>query len=167
MIEDNFFRFWYRFVPQNMSSISAGRFEKSYEKVVKSKLHDYMGLVFEKMCKEYLLNYTDDLPFELSDIGQWWGTDAKTKKEVQIDIVAVPVQDPNKRVTDYVIGSCKFKNEKIGMNELKLMEEYAEVFGKGRSYHYIIFSLGGFTEELIKASKGNGIRLITLTDMYS
>lgn len=166
MIEDNFFRFWYRFVPQNMSSISAGRFEKLYEKVVKANLHDYMGLVFEKMCKEYLLNYADDLPFELSDIGQWWGPDAKTKKEVQIDIVAVPVQEPNKPVTDYMIASCKFKNEKIGLSELKLIEEYAEVFGKGRNYHYIIFSLGGFTDELIKVSKNDGVKLIMLADMY-
>lgn len=166
MIEDNFFRFWYRFVPQNMSSISAGKFEKSYEKVVKSKLHDYMGLVFEKMCKEYLMNYADDLPFELSDIGQWWGTDAKTRKEIQIDIVAVPIKEPNKRVTDYIIGSCKFKNEKIGINELKLMEEYAEVFGKGRNYHYIIFSLGGFTDELKKVSENDEVKLISLEDMY-
>lgn len=166
MIEDNFFRFWYRFVPQNMSSISAGRFEKLYEKAVKSKLHDYMGLVFEKMCKEYLLHYADDLPFELSDIGQWWGTDAKTKKEVQIDVVAVPVQEPNKCVTDYIIGSCKFKNEKIGVNELKRMEEYAEVFGKGENYHYMIFSLGGFTDELINASHNGDVKLISLADMY-
>ena len=149
-----------------MSLISSGRFEKSYEKTVKSKLHDYMGLVFEKMCKEYLLNYADDLPFELSDIGQWWGTDAKTKKEVQIDIVAVPIQEPNKRITDYIIGSCKFKNEKIGINELKLMKEYAEVFGKGRKYYYMIFSLGGFTDELINASNNNEVKLISLSDMY-
>ena len=167
MIEDNFFRFWYRFVPQNISSISAGRFEKSYEKAVKSKLHDYMGLVFEKMCKEYLLNYAEDLPFELSDIGQWWGTDAKTKKEVQIDIVAVPVQEPNKPVTDYIIGSCKFKNEKVGINEFKLMEEYAKVFGKGRNYYFMIFSLGGFTDELIKASNSDDVKLISLVDMYN
>ena len=166
MIEDNFFRFFYRFVPQNMSLISSGRFEKSYEKTVKSKLHDYMGLVFEKMCKEYLLNYADDLPFELSDIGQWWGTDAKTKKEVQIDIVAVPIQEPNKRITDYIIGSCKFKNEKIGINELKLLKEYAEVFGKGSKYYYMIFSLAGFTDELINASNNNEVKLISLSDMY-
>lgn len=166
-IEDNFFRFWYRFVPQNMSSISAGRFEKSYEKTVKSKLHDYMGLVFEKMCKEYLLNYAADLPFELSDIGQWWGTDAKTKKEVQIDIVAAPIQEPNKSVTEYIIGSCKFKNEKIGMNEFRLLEEYAKAFGRGRKYYYMIFSLKGFTDELIKASANGDVKLISLTDLYN
>ena len=34
-IGDNFFRFWYRFVPQNISSISAGRIERIYDSVIK------------------------------------------------------------------------------------------------------------------------------------
>lgn len=166
MIEDNFFRFWYRFVPQNMSSISAGRFGRAYSKVVKAKLHDYMGLIFEKMCREYLMYYAEDLPFDLANVGQWWGTDAAAKKEIQIDIVGVPVQELNKKITEYLIGSCKFKNEKIGMDELHLIEHYADVFGKGRSYFYMIFSLGGFTQELIDYAKENPVKLVSLEDMY-
>ena len=34
-IDDNFFRFWYRFVPRNMSVISAGRMRLVYEQAVK------------------------------------------------------------------------------------------------------------------------------------
>jgi hypothetical protein len=166
MIEDNFFRFWYRFVPQNISAITSGRFEHSYNKVVKSRLHDYMGLIFEKMCKEYLMYYGENLPFELADVGQWWGNDSSTKKEIQIDIVGVPIQEPNKKITEYLIGSCKFKNEKIGLDELRLLEHYADVFGKGSSYYFVLFSLGGFTQELTEYAKENGVKLITLTDMY-
>ena len=33
-IEDNFFRFWYRFVPQNFSAIASGRLPGIYERVV-------------------------------------------------------------------------------------------------------------------------------------
>jgi hypothetical protein len=166
MIEDNFFRFWYRFVPQNMSSITAGRFERSYKRVVKAKMHDYMGLIFEKMCKEYLMYYAEDLPFDLAAVGQWWGNDAATRKEIQIDIVGVPVQEPNQKITEYLIGSCKFKNEKIGMDELQLIEHYADVFGKGRTYHYIMFSLSGFTSELVEYAKNNNVKLIEMADMY-
>ena len=165
-IEDNFFRFWYRFVPQNLSMISAGRFSRNYDRLVKSRMHDYMGLVFEKMCKEYLLRYATDLPFDLADVGQWWGTDPMEKKQIQIDIVGVPVQEPNTRISEYLIGSCKFKNEKIGLDELKLIEHYAEVFGKGKKYYYILFSLGGFTDELKDAAEDREIRLVTLRDMY-
>lgn len=166
MIEDNFFRFWYRFVPQNMSSISAGRFAQSYDKAVKARLHDYMGLIFEKMCREYLMYYADDLPFELANVGQWWGADPKEKKEIQIDIVGVPVQEPNKKITEYLIGSCKFRNEKIGMDELRLMEHYADVFGKGQSYFYMLFSLSGFTQELTEYAENNPVKLVSLADMY-
>jgi hypothetical protein len=166
MIEDNFFRFWYRFVPQNMSSISSGRFEHSFNRVVKARMHDYMGLIFEKMCKEYLMYYAENLPFDLAEVGQWWGNDSSAKKEIQIDLVGVPVQEPNQKVTEYLIGSCKFKNEKIGMDELRLLEHYAGVFGKGKSYYFVIFSLGGFAPELIKYAKNNKVKLITLADMY-
>ena len=83
-----------------------------------------MGLVFEQMCREYLLRYAEDLPIILSDVGQWWGTDAKEKKEVQIDIVGTPVEGK-----EYIIGSCKYRNEAIGVDELELLKHYATVFG--------------------------------------
>lgn len=166
MIEDNFFHFWYHFVPENMSLISSGRFARSYDRVVKAKLHEYMGQIFEKMCKEYLMFYAEDLPFELANVGQWWGTDAKLKKEIQIDIVGVPVQEPNRKISEYLIGSCKFRNEKIGMDELHLIEHYADVFGKGNSYYYMIFSLGGFTKELEDYAHSNPVRLVSLSEMY-
>ena len=67
-IDDNFFRFWYRFVPGNMSAISAGRMEQIYDRAVRKYLSDYMGLVFEKMCREYLLRYAQDLPILLGEV---------------------------------------------------------------------------------------------------
>mgnify|MGYP003298643690 CR=1 FL=1 len=57
------------------------------------------------LCKNF--------PIILSDIGQWCGTDAKVKKEVQIDIVGAPVEGK-----EYIIGSCKYRNEAIGVDEL-------------------------------------------------
>ena len=51
LLADNFFRFWYRFVPANMSAIDSGRIAKIYPRAVKQHLPDYMGLIFEKMCQ--------------------------------------------------------------------------------------------------------------------
>ena len=120
-----------------------------------------MGLAFEEMCKEYLLYYADNLPIELSDIGQWWGTDSATRKEVQIDIVGSQTES-----SEYLIGSCKYRNEKIGTDELDLLRHYANVFGKGSRYHYYIFSLGGFTEPLLECGKRGEVTLLTLDDLY-
>ena len=160
-IDDNFFRFWYRFVPRNMSVISAGRMRLIYEQAVKRFYPDYMGLVFEKMCQEYLLRYAKDLPILLSNVGQWWGTDSKTRKEVQIDIVGVPV-DGN----EYLIGSCKYRNEKIGIEELELLRRYAAVFRQNGIFHYYIFSKGGFTQALLEAEMQGEVTLLTLEDLY-
>lgn len=160
-IDDNFFRFWYRFVPRNMSVISAGRMNHVYEQAVKKYYPDYMGLVFEKMCQEYLSRYAKDLPILLSTVGQWWGTDSKTRKEVQIDIVGTPVEG-----NEYLIGSCKYRNEKIGMDELELIQKYASVFRKDGLFHYFIFSKGGFTPALLEAGEKGEVTLVTLDDLY-
>lgn len=160
-IADNFFRFWYRFVPQNIIAIQSGRINSTYEKTVKKYFSDYMGLVFEQMCRDYLLYYAQELPINLSDIGQWWGTDPKEKKEVQIDIVGTPVEGD-----EYIIGSCKYRNESIGVDELRLLQHYAEVFGQGRKYHYFIFSKGGFTEGLHELAEKGEVTLYTLEDIY-
>lgn len=161
LLSDNFFRFWYRFVPANASAIDSGRIGKNYVHAIKQNLPDYMGLIFEKMCQDYLLYYDDNLPIELSEIGQWWGTDPKKKKQIQIDIVGASVEGK-----EYIIGSCKYKNEKIGMDELELIKEYSSVFGKGIKYHYYIFSKGGFTDSLINAQERGEVRLVSLEDMY-
>ena len=160
-IADPFFRFWYRFVPNNMTPIVSGRMEKIYNKAVQVHLNDYMGLIFEKMCSDYLLYYVDEIGFQLIDIGQWWGTDAVEKKQVQIDLVG-----STDKKNEYLIGSCKFRNEAIGVDELELLKKYAIVFGKGKVYHYYIFSKGGFTEGLKEVAARGEVTLISLDDMY-
>lgn len=67
---------------------------------------------------------------------------------------------------DYIIGSCKYRNEKIDVDELDLIRDYASVFGKGNNYHYYIFPKGGFTEGLLQAQERGEVRLITLEDLY-
>ena len=160
-IADPFFRFWYRFIPNNLTLIASGRIDKVYDQAVRANMNDYMGLIFVKMCSDYLLYYAEDQDFKLVDIGQWWGTDLTEKKQVQIDLVG---STDNKN--EYLIGSCKFRNEAIGVDELELLKKYADVFGKGKIYHYYIFSKGGFTEGLKALGDKGEVKLITLEDMY-
>ena len=50
----------------------------------------YMGIVFERVCREYLLwkNSTGELPVLFTSVGRWWGTDPATRRQVEIDLVA-------------------------------------------------------------------------------
>ncbi len=160
-IGDLFFRFWYRFVPGNMSLISTGRIRQVYGQTLRRFYPDYMGLVFEKMCRDYLLRYAENLPFPLREVGQWWGTDGRTRKEIQIDLVGTSV-DGNA----YLIGSCKYRNEKIGTDELELLLDYASVFRKNGRFAYYIFSRGGFTDALLRLEQEGLVTLLTLEDIY-
>ena len=161
LLADNFFRFWYRFVPSNISAIDSGRIKQNYTRAVKQFFPDYMGLIFEKMCQDYLLYYANELPIYLNKLGQWWGTDKNKKKQVQIDIVGTPAEG-----NEYIICSCKYRNEKIDVNELELLKEYASVFGRGTKYYYYIFSKSGFTEALIHKTINEEVTLISLDEMY-
>ena len=161
-LSDFFFRFWYRFVPKNTGAIESGRIKEIYQSAVKQHLSDYMGLVFEKMCRDYLIYYAQNLPIPLSLAGQWWGTDPKEKKEIQIDIVGVLAEG-----TEYIIGSCKYRNEKTGADELIRLKENAAVFGKGSRYYFYIFSKSGFTEGLLEAAAHEDVTLLTLDDIYN
>ena len=53
------------------------------------------------------------------------------------------------------------------MDELKLIRDYASVFGKGNNYHNSIFSKGGFTDGLLQAQERGEVQLITPEDLYT
>ena len=61
------------------------------------------------------------------------------------------------RGKDYIIGSCKYRNEKIGVDELDLIRDYASVFGKGNNYHYYILSLIHIYGKLPTVSGSNAL----------
>lgn len=67
---------------------------------------------------------------------------------------------------EYVIGSCKYKNEPVGADEYESLKRYASVFGKGRKYRCFIFSKSVFTRSLKDISKSEGVTLVTLEDLY-
>ena len=161
LIEDQFFRFWYTFVPKNISAIQSGRMEKSYLSVVEPRLPDYMGLTFEKMCRDYILYYDEKLPFSIGAVGQWWGKNPKTHRQAQIDIVVTSAEDDSG-----IVGSCKFREGLVGKEELQLMEEYADAMGHLGKRYYYLFSKSGFAAPLMECAKNGKLRLITLKDIY-
>ena len=70
-IEDNMFRFWYRFVPNNNSVIMRGAADIVYRRI-EPQLSEYMGAVFEEICKQYLwkLLLDGNSPVEFSELGR-------------------------------------------------------------------------------------------------
>ena len=83
-IEDNMFRFWYRFVPENNSIIARGAVELAYRRI-EPHLSDYMGHIFEDICSQYLwaLLLKGKSPVDFSELGRWWGTDPRTRSQMR------------------------------------------------------------------------------------
>lgn len=151
------FRFWYRYVFPNRTLIETGAIEAVWEKKVSPDYSNYMGLVFEKICGDYLCseNAKGNLPFLFAAIGRWWGTNSATHSQEKIDIVA-------NSSDDYLIGECKWRNEKTDMSVLSALKRKADVFNKNRgNTWFVLFSKSGFTNELVsEAAKDNRIILV-------
>ena len=163
-ISDFMFRFWYRYVFTNRSLIETGARNAVWEKRIRPTYSDYMGLVFERICSDYLMlqNIRGNLPVMFTEIGRWWGSDSASHSQVEIDIVACEVKD-------YLICECKWRNEKLDLSVLKGLKEKADIFMKKRNNTwYVLFSKSGFTDAVTdEAKKDNHIILVDLHDIIN
>ena len=72
-ISDLMFRFWYRYVFVNRTLIETGAQQAVWLKRIEPDYDNYMGLVFEKVCMDYLSvkNARGELPILFTRIGRW------------------------------------------------------------------------------------------------
>ncbi|MDE7479530.1 MAG: DUF234 domain-containing protein [Lachnospiraceae bacterium] len=47
------FKFWYRFVPDAVGAIELGKGDVYYQNIVKNRISEYMGDVFEDMARYF------------------------------------------------------------------------------------------------------------------
>ena len=162
-ISDGMYRFWYCFVPSARASIEMDRGEVFYHRYVKEKLHNYMGGIFEEMCRQYTLTQGLDgkLNCLVTNVGSWWGS-GQDHKPTDIDVVGI--DDVSKKA---VIGECKFRNEVIDkevydalMNRRGLIDRHYE------EAEYLFFSLSGFSKWVMENVQSDSVRLLTLKDLY-
>lgn len=159
-IEDNMFRFWYRFVLDNNSIIARGAADLVYKRI-KPQLSDYMGKVFEEICKQYLWKQllSDNCPVEFTSLGRWWGNDPKEKTQAEIDIMGE--QDKNTAL----FAECKWTNEKVDLGVLETLIKRSNLFSY-KTKHYYLFSKSGFTKGCVdKAKEMGNVSLVEFTDM--
>lgn len=161
-ISDLMFRFWYRYVFTNRTLIETGAQQAVYEKRILPDYNNYMGLVFEKVCADYLTeqNVNGNLPFLFTSIGRWWGTNPLTREQEEIDLIAGDG-------SDYLICECKWRNDKTDLSVLEHLKEKADIFRKQRkNTWFVLFSKSGFTEAVVKeAERDDRIMLVELKDV--
>lgn len=163
-ISDFMFRFWYRYVFANRTLIETGAQQVVWSKRIEPDYSSYMGLVFEKVCMDYLSvkNAKGELPILFTSVGRWWGTNPVTHGQEEIDLVANDGKD-------YIFGECKWRNEKLDISVLGGLKEKADIFSKNRANtYYMLFSKTGFTDSLIdKAKSDSSIILVDLNEIMN
>ena len=158
ILNDNMFKFWFRYVQDNLTLILKGLGRKTVDNIW-PEINSFMGRCFEEVCIQYMWKNYASLPIQPKEIGRWWGNNPKEKQEEEIDIYAV---DGSKAL----FGECKYKNTKTGIDTLENLERKSNLFKKHTVKYFYLFSKGGFTDQLKKIAKENDkIRLVGLNDL--
>lgn len=159
-VGDLMMRFWHRFVPQATAAISLGRGDEWFTKMVQPKLPDYMGSVFETLCRQYVqANSSRDHLWDT--VGRWWGGNPKTKQPEEIDIVAKDTMHDA-----MLFGECKFTNEPVGLSVLETLKRRAQLVNGNESRSFVIFAKKGFSPALKKQAAKENVSLVALADLF-
>ena len=161
-IDDNMFRFWYRFVPENASMIARGASDLVYKRI-EPYFSDYMGKVFEDICRQYLwkLLISGKTPIEFTSLGRWWGNDPVHRCQAEIDIMGEQDKDTA------LFGECKWTNEKVDLGVLETLIERSTLFAYQKK-HFFLFSKSGFTKGCVEKAKEMGsVLLVTYSDILA
>ena len=164
VLADDMLRFWYRFVPDAIGAIEIGKGRVYYERNVRPLLADYMGPVFEKMCRQYTLSAGIVGAFSclVTKVGTWWGTNPEKREETDIDVVGL---DRSGKAA--VIGECKFRNEGIDKAVFEALEERSGLLrGHYEIRQYLLFSAGGFSQWIRENKEQKKIVAIDLAEIY-
>ena len=160
-LKDGMLKFWFTYVDRAASLINAGKGDLYYKNVVKEKLHEYMGPVFEEICKDYVYQNlgTKKVPF-LTELKKYQASVKGSKKEihqVELDLVGYNEKDI------VLVGECKFRNQAFNKEDLENFLEKLEYIPT-KNPKRMLFSLSGFNDYVKKHSEE--ITLVTIKEMY-
>ena len=159
-LEDNLFRFWYRFVFPNMSAVTAGLGNAVFENEIKEQLNAYMGFVFEDICKQWFFVQAkkeaskESPPFFIGSVGRWWGTNPATRNQEEIDIMAVHGENA-------LFAECKWKNSDVDIETFHDLKRKSEMFNYKKIYLYI-FMKNYTTRQLYEEYVNGNVKLYSL-----
>jgi len=157
-MNDEFFRFWFRFVYGQESRYS-GYGEGAYEDLIQPQMADFASETFEELCHEAVPELYPSLNL-IKEPGRWW------RKGREVDVVGLT--DDNV----LLLGEAKFTSEPLGYGVLNQLEEDADEGERpaGGEYEreYALFSRSGFKQSVRKeAEDRDDLSLYSVTDVLN
>lgn len=148
-LQDQFIRFWFRYVLPNKRNIEEGTTDYVLKKIKK----DFSAIIadnFETVSQEMIKGHVEKL-FLFEKIGRWWD------KNEEIDLVAV--HDEEKKI---LLGEAKWSKKPVGVDiyeNLKRKSRLVDWNRDERVEYFCLFSKSGFTDNLLKRAKKEKITL--------
>ncbi len=164
-IDDEFLRFWFRFVLSHKDELEQGDKESAIEDV-KNIYNKYLGETFEQIGIEMLLhlNSKGELPFRFQKLGRQWGKIPRAPKgrnDYEIDIAAI-----NSDTKEILFCECKWQDKTVGVDVYEKLREKARSVKwlPGRKDYFAIITKSGFTNKMKRVAKAEEVLLLTLDD---
>ncbi len=154
LIDDEYFRFWFRFVSPHREAIEIGEPLEAIEDF-RANFDHYLGFTFEKIVKQilYKLNSMGRLPFRFERIGKWW------RRGEEIDLIAL-----NRKLGKALFIEVKWKTltSRDAERILKSLERRSKLVNlPDYERHYMIVA----RKILDKPSQPNMVDLETIREM--
>jgi uncharacterized protein len=112
-IQDNFLRFWFRFIYPNQALIEMGK-HKMLRMQISKNYEQYSGLLLEKYFRE---KFAEDENF--SKIGNYWDS----KGENEIDLIALNDLNKTAVIAEIKRSKNKLKKERLANKAFSLQEQ--------------------------------------------
>ena len=156
-IADNYIKFWFRFVLPNRSLIEFGNADLVYQQMIVPNLSQYMGEIFEDVCRQYVECYwMEKLSVAPKRVGAHW------EPNLEIDLLTENIDK------SHWFGECKWWNTPVGENVLNHLIENAKKVPNQwrRNRRYILFSANGFTDALKQRAEKEDVFLFEAKDLF-
>jgi len=137
-IKDNYIAFWFRFVYPYKGQLEIGKQDYVMRQIRAHFIDSHVSYVYEQVCREKLMHSE----LNLLQAGRYWDQD------VEIDLLGMNADEGRA-----VFGECKYWSGQVGMNVLKSLETKSRTVRfqtRVREKIFVLFSIHGFTEELIE-----------------
>ncbi|MFQ5830502.1 MAG: ATP-binding protein [Candidatus Methylomirabilia bacterium] len=152
-LQEPFVAFWFECVYPYGSDLELGEPGPALQHV-RQILPHFLGRAYERIARE-VIRRSNVLPFPLHRIGRWWDN------QDEIDVVGI-----NEEANAILFGEVKWSPKPIGTDILRKLQAKATRVRwgrKGRREAFGLFGRKGFTPEMRKVARQEGILLFERT----
>jgi AAA+ ATPase superfamily predicted ATPase len=159
-ITDPYVAFWHRFVAPLVAVGSVGLVapRRLWDTAVAPRLDEYMGGVFEQVCRRAVRTGTLAMPFAPMRVGEWWDTPSRE----QIDVVALDGEGA------MLAAECKWgeaTSQDLAQLERRAALLAAELGGIRRTYTGLFSARGEFDAGVAAARDAGRVLCFTAADL--